>query len=80
MIDINKINTGSLYFVNLNDVTGHEQNKTRPAVAISKHVETGLVAVIPFTSQIDAARFPYTMKIKKSTNNRLTMDSIALMF
>jgi len=80
LTDINNINTGSLYFVNLNDATGHEQSKTRPAVAISKHLETGLVAIIPFTSQINAERFPYIIKIKKSTNNGLTIDSIGLIF
>jgi len=49
-----------LYFVRY-----HEQNKTKSAIAISKHMQTGLVAVIPLTSQINAERFSYAIKIKK---------------
>ena len=39
-----------------------------------------MVLVIPFTGELAAARFPYTVKIQKSNVNQLDNDSIALVF
>jgi mRNA-degrading endonuclease toxin of MazEF toxin-antitoxin module len=78
-MQLNDISLGEIYQVDLNDASGHEQDKQRPAVALVKH-ETGLVLVVPFTSKIDSKRFPFTLEIKKSKMNKLACNSVGMVF
>ncbi len=80
MINIKNIKKGEIYLVALNDAIGHEQDKTRPAIVISKHERTELIVVIPLTSTPSAKDFRYTLQIKKSSTNELSKDSVALIF
>jgi len=75
-----KINPGDVWIVSLKDTIGHEMLGERPAIVVAIHVETELVTVIPLTSNLEASRFPYTLKIKKTYSNGLRTDSIALIF
>jgi mRNA interferase MazF len=38
------------------------------------------VMIVPFTSQLSALRFPYTIKIEPSALNGLTQPSVLLVF
>ncbi|WP_298279721.1 type II toxin-antitoxin system PemK/MazF family toxin [Ferroplasma sp.] len=80
MINIGNIIPGYIYYVSLNDATGHEQFEDRPALVISVHKDTKLAVVIPFTTSMDAKRFSYTVEIKKTSFNNLKYDSIAMIF
>ena len=75
-----KIKCGEIWRVSLKETQGHEIRGNRPAIVIAIHVETELAMVIPLTSNQDAMRFPYTLEIKKTRDNGLYVDSIALVF
>lgn len=51
----------------------------RPGLVIVD-TKTNMVLTIPLTSNIQALRFPDTIEIKKSKENKLEKDSIALVF
>ncbi|WP_393972241.1 type II toxin-antitoxin system PemK/MazF family toxin [Oxyplasma meridianum] len=54
-----------MYLIELKDVQGHEQANERPAVVIAKHQSnTGMLIIIPMTSNLNAKRFPNTLEIK----------------
>ncbi len=78
-VQFDEVKLGAIYIVNLDDAAGHEQDKTRPAVAMVKH-ETKLIVVVPFTTKLESKRFPYTLSVNMSSINGLTSDSIALVF
>jgi len=64
----------------LKDVVGHEQMGERPALVLAIHKQAGLCMCIPFTSNLDELKMPYTYLIKSSENNGLTNDSVALVY
>lgn len=72
---------GEICIVSLAIGAGHEQCGERPALLISD-TKTGIVIVIPFTSNLEALRFPYTLAIlpEKQNNNNLKQKSVALIF
>ncbi|MGQ4834280.1 MAG: type II toxin-antitoxin system PemK/MazF family toxin [Candidatus Asgardarchaeia archaeon] len=75
-----EINPGDIWLVSLKETQGHETKGNRPAVVIAIHVETELVMVIPLTSNLEAKRFSYTYEIKKTSENGLQCNSIAMIF
>ncbi len=70
---------GEIWIIELPFKNGREQSGTRPCIIISD-TKTDMVIVIPLTSNIQALRFPNTLEIKKSLENNLEKDSIALIF
>lgn len=56
---------------------GHEQVGTRPAVVLVD-TKSPVVVVIPFTSNLQALRFPFTFLVAPSRANGLATDSVAL--
>ena len=69
---------GEIWLVELPSTNGHEQIGTRPVIVLA---ETANIAVIiPFTSNIQALRFPHTIEIKPSKKNGLSSISIAMIF
>lgn len=63
--------------------SGHEQSGRRPAAAVEADlpgIDLPTVMVVPFTSNLTALRFPYTVKIDVSPQNGLTSPSVALCF
>lgn len=70
---------GDICIVNVVAGVGHEQYGERPAILISD-TRTGIVIVIPLTSNIEALKFPYTLTIFPDKQNNLSQDSVALIF
>lgn len=70
---------GELWSVELPSTNGHEQAGTRPA-AVLADTEVGVAIVVPFTSNLQALRFPYTVEVKPSKENGLNSVSVALVF
>lgn len=60
-------------------VSGHEQAGTRPAVAVQADAPgTSTVMIVPFTSRLEALRFPYTFRVEPSPTNGLERPSVLL--
>jgi len=68
-----------IYLIELPKTNGHEQHGVRPALVISKPIKQ-IAIIIPFTSNMTALRFPYTLKIEPSKENGLSFPSILLIF
>lgn len=77
---------GDIYFVNLPappNSQGREQTGIRPVLVVSSdhhQSENPMVMAVPFTSQLNALRFPYSVRIEPSSQNGLTSPSVALVF
>jgi len=65
--------------LNLPSRDGREQIGRRPCLVLSE-TKTDLVIIAPLTSNLQALRFPNTLKIKISETNNLAKDSAILMF
>ncbi len=65
------------------DQPGHEQAGQRPAIAVQTDTTAGslpTLMVVPLTGQLDALRFPHTIRVDPSETNGLTMPSVLLVF
>ncbi|MBW8048876.1 MAG: type II toxin-antitoxin system PemK/MazF family toxin [Cytophagales bacterium] len=70
---------GEIWLIEIPPVNGREQRGTRPALILSV-LEANIVIILPFTSNLQALRFPHTIEIKLSNKNGLNSNSIALVF
>lgn len=70
---------GEICIISLTIGAGREQYGERPAILISD-TKTGIVVVIPLTSNLEALRFPYTLAILPDKENNLEKKSAALIF
>ncbi|WP_022671326.1 type II toxin-antitoxin system PemK/MazF family toxin [Hippea alviniae] len=68
-----------IYLIELPKTNGHEQHGVRPALVISKPIKQ-IAIVMPFTSNMTALRFPYTLKVEPSKENGLSFPSVLLIF
>jgi len=62
---------------------GREQAGRRPAIAVQSDiagVRLPTLMVVPMTSQIKAAHFPYTIQVEPSRMNGLSRPSVLLVF
>src|SRR5688500_3411161 len=60
-----------------------EQGGIRPVVAVQADppgIALPTVMIVPFTSQLGALRFPYTIRVEPSAINGLTQPSVLLVF
>ena len=74
---------GDIYLVEIHVSGGHEQQGVRPAIMVqtSENIEkVPTVLIVPFTTQIKAANFPFTFVVEPDSNNNLTSTSVALVF
>ena len=77
---------GDIVLVNLPqaaDGAGHEQVGTRPALVVQDDATSetlSVIMILPFTSNLKAQRFPYTILIQPSTRNGLSTPSVLLVF
>lgn len=74
---------GEIYWVTFPARGGHEQAGRRPAIILQGASASALlptVLVVPLTTQLDALRFPGTVLIETSSQNRLPRPSAALVF
>lgn len=70
---------GDVCIINLAAGVGHEQYGQGPAILISD-TKIDIVVVIPFTSNLEALRFFYTLAILPDKQNNLKQKSVALIF
>lgn len=70
---------GDICVISLAVGSGHEQYGQRPAILVSD-TNTGIVIVIPLTSNLEALKFPYTLAILPDKQNNLKQKSVALIF
>lgn len=68
---------GEIWIIDIPGLGGHEQQGLRPAVILAD-TTTSIVMVIPCTSNMQALRFPHTLRINASKRNNLETQTIAL--
>ncbi len=73
------MNKGEIWLVDLPPANGHEQSGTRPVILITE-TKANIAIIIPFTSNLQALRFPHTIEVKPSGKNGLSDISVALLF
>jgi len=73
------MNKGEIWLVDIPATDGHEQSGKRPVIILADTM-ANIVIIIPFTSNVQALRFPHTIEIKPSKTNGLTAKSVALVF
>ncbi len=72
---------GDVLLINLPDSTGREQSGRRPAVAVQTDVSgEPMLMIAPITSNLNALRFAFTVKIEPSEVNGLNQTSIVMIF
>ncbi len=72
---------GDILLINLPVSDGREQSGRRPAVAVQTDVSGEPMSMIaPITSNLNALRFAYSIKIEPSEENGLTQTSIVMIF
>jgi len=74
---------GDIYLVEIPAIGGHEQAGLRPAIVTQTEKEGDklpTIIIIPLTSKIKAATFPFTLSIEPDQSNNLLSVSIALIF
>lgn len=69
---------GEVWIVELPSANGHEQRGLRPAIVIAD-TATSIVTVIPCTANLQALRFPFTLRVDPSKKNGLDAPTIALL-
>ncbi len=74
---------GDIYLVEIPASGGHEQQGVRPAIIVqtAENIDrVPTVLIVPFTTQIKAANFPFTFVVEPDSTNNLTSTSIVLVF
>jgi len=77
---------GDIHLVNLptqQNVPGHEQFGTRPALIVQSNRDlpyVNVVMIVPITGQLTADRFPHTIPIQPTQENGLSRESLLLVF
>ena len=68
-----------IYLAEIPKTNAHEQFGFRPVLLVSQPISE-ISLIIPFTSNILALRFPYTLKIEPSLKNGLSFPEVLLIF
>ena len=72
---------GDVLLINLPTSDKHEQSGRRPAVAVQTDIASEpMLMVAPVTSNLNALRFNFAVKIEPSNDNGLTQTSIVMIF
>jgi len=73
---------GDIYLVEIPLIGGHEQAGLRPAIIVQATDIEKLptVLIVPLTSKLKAADFPFTFIIEPDKVNNLDVASVALVF
>ena len=73
---------GDVYYVEIPMSRGHEQAGLRPAIIVqaSGIEKLPTVLIVPLTSKLKAADFPFTFLIEPDLINNLDVTSVALVF
>ncbi|MBF0228398.1 MAG: type II toxin-antitoxin system PemK/MazF family toxin [Desulfamplus sp.] len=72
---------GDVILIKLPATDGKEQSGQRPAIAIQADM-TGepMLMVVPVTSNLNALRFAFSVRIEPSLENGLTLPSVVMVF
>lgn len=68
---------GEIWLVEIPGIDGHEQRGLRPAIFIAD-TKISVAIIVPCTSNLQALRFPFTVRIESSHRNGLNESSVAL--
>jgi len=73
---------GDIYMIEFPSTGGHEQAGLRPAIIVQTLAieKVPTILIVPFTSKIKAADFPFTLIVEPDQTNNLTITSVALVF
>lgn len=72
---------GDVLLINLPSSDAREQSGRRPAVAVQTDVAgEPMLMIAPVTSNLNALRFKFAVKIEPSSENGLTQISIVMIF
>ncbi|MFH1199808.1 MAG: type II toxin-antitoxin system PemK/MazF family toxin [Candidatus Micrarchaeota archaeon] len=71
---------GEVWLAGMPDGFGREQKGDRPVVVMATAERFGVVCAVPLTSSPLASGFPNALKIAKTKENGLSVDSVALAF
>lgn len=77
------LSQGEIYWVSFPTSDGREQTGRRPALIVQGNVwlqSLPTIWVVPITSNLQAARFPGTMRIDPDQQNGLAVPSVLLVF
>lgn len=78
---MNKLEPGDIYFIEFGPSKGHEYEKLRPAIILTKPDSTNIpniITCVPLTSKLNN-KFSDDIIIKKDSINNLRTDSIIKM-
>ena len=71
---------GEIWIVEFpSSMNGHEQAGSRPVIVLAD-TEANISIIIPFTSNLQSLRFPFTVEVKPSPSNGLSTTSVSLAF
>lgn len=70
---------GELWRVRLPALGGRSQHGIRPVVVLADH-NLPVVVIIPCTSNLEALRFRFTVRVNSSSKNGLDTASVAMAF
>jgi mRNA interferase MazF len=70
---------GELWRVRLPALGGRSQHGIRPVVILADH-NLPVVVIVPCTSNSEALRFRFTVRVNPSSKNGLDTDSVAMAF
>ena len=73
---------GEGLIVDLPQTGGREQSGRRPTAVVQNLASNNppIVAIVPFTSRLEALRFDHVVQIEPTPENGLTATSVALVF
>ena len=71
---------GEIWLFELPLSDGHEQIGNRPGIIVSVSSTANTVIIIPFTTNLQSLRFPFTLAVNPSKENELIEESVALVF
>ena len=80
------MNRGDIMFVSLPSSpggTGREQIGQRPALVVHDDSTSSVlpvIIIIPFTTQLEALRFPHAIRVEPSNENGLSQISVLMVF
>ena len=71
---------GEVWFVDLTDGKGHEQQGMRPGIILANFAALKMSLLVPVTSNLSTSRFPATLRLSPTRENGLQTESVALIF
>lgn len=74
-----RLTPGDIVIVSLPSSDGHEQTGRRPSIVITS-VTKEVITAIPLTTNKSALYFPHSVSIKPTDLNKLSFESVALVF